>query len=319
MKILVTGGAGFIGSNLVSGLLNDERVSFIRVLDNLSTGYLHNLNEFTNNKKFEFVQGDIRDFNTCLEGTKGIDAISHQAALGSVPLSIEDPLLSHSVNVTGALNVSHAAVKNGVKRFVFASSSATYGDSTLKVQKESVIGKPLSPYALNKYINELYSDLFSSCYGLEYVGLRYFNVFGPKQDPRGAYAAVIPLFFKAALENFSPTINGDGSFSRDFVYVKNIVEANMKGLFTTDVEAINTVYNIACGEEISIKELWNQIKRISQSTAEAIHGPARKGDIPHSVADIERATNQLKYTGNIKISSGLERTYKWYIKNMDKL
>lgn len=311
-NILVTGGAGFIGSNLVETLLKDHRVAHVRVLDNLSTGFLHNIEDFSSHPKFHFMEGDIRDLDTCLKATKDIDLISHQAALGSVPRSIKDPITTNAVNIDGTLNILYAAVENKVKRVVFAASSSTYGDSEGLPKVEHIIGKPLSPYAITKYVNELYADIFTKTYGLEYIGLRYFNVFGPKQDPNGAYAAVIPLFFKAATENIAPVINGDGSNSRDFTYVENAVEANILGLFTDSPNAVNQVFNIACGERTSLNELWQEIKRITGSTSDAIHGPNRSGDIPHSLASIEKAKSLLHYTGKVKLKEGLEKAFGYY-------
>ncbi|MBK9255849.1 MAG: SDR family oxidoreductase [Saprospiraceae bacterium] len=311
-NILVTGGAGFIGSNLVNALLDDHRVSKVRVLDNLSTGFKTNIEEFADNPKFEFIEGDIRDYNTCLEVSKGIDLISHQAALGSVPRSIQDPITTNAVNIDGTLNIFYAAVQNKVKRIVFAASSSTYGDSEGLPKVEDVIGKPLSPYAVTKYVNELYADVFTKTYGMEYIGLRYFNVFGPKQDPNGAYAAVIPLFFKAAIEGAGPVINGDGTNSRDFTFVDNAVEANILGLFTENHEAINQVYNIACGERTTLNELWEIIKSITHCTVNATHGPDRSGDIPHSLASIEKAQKLLGYSGAVKLKEGLERAFGYY-------
>lgn len=241
--------------------------------------------------------------------------ISHQAALGSVPRSIEDPLTTNAVNIDGTLNIFYAAVQNKVKRVVFAASSSTYGDSEGLPKIEEVIGKPLSPYAITKYVNELYASIFASTYNLEYVGLRYFNVYGPKQDPNGAYAAVIPLFFKAAIEGIGPKINGDGSNSRDFTYVDNAVEANMLALFTQSPDAINQVYNVACGERTSLNELWQHIKLITKTTSEAIHGPERSGDIPHSLASIQKAERLLGYSGKIKINEGLNLAFDWYKNN----
>ena len=311
-NVLVTGGAGFIGSNIVAPLLIDPRVSKVRVLDNLSTGFLHNIQEFFNNPKFEFIEGDIRDFDTCLKATEGIQLITHQAALGSVPRSIKDPITTNEVNIGGTLNIFNAAVQNKVKRVVFAASSSTYGDSQGLPKVEHIIGKPLSPYAVTKYVNELYADVFARTYDFEYVGLRYFNVYGPKQDPNGAYAAVIPLFFKAALDGTGPIINGDGTNSRDFTFVDNAVEANILALFSENREAINQVYNVACGERTNLNELWSNIKLITNSNAEATHGPNRSGDIPHSLASIDKAQSLLNYTGKIKLKEGLERAFEFY-------
>lgn len=311
-SILITGGAGFIGSNLVEGLLKDNRVNKVRVFDNLSTGFKKNIEEFLSNEKFEFVEGDIRDYAACVEATKGIDLISHQAALGSVPRSIKDPLTTNAVNITGTLNVFQAAVENNVQRIVFAASSSTYGDSVGLPKVEHTIGKPLSPYAVTKYVNELYADVFAKTYNIEFIGLRYFNVFGPKQDPAGAYAAVIPLFMKAALENKAPNINGDGTYSRDFTYVDNAVHANLQALFTENHDAINQIYNIAFGERTTLKELWNYIKELTSTDTDAVHQPNRVGDIPHSLANIEKAKTLLNYTPPYGVQSGLVKAYHWY-------
>lgn len=315
MNILVTGGAGFIGSNLVGALLNDERVDKVRVLDNLATGFKHNIDAYFSHEKFEFFEGDIRDYNTCLHATQGIHLISHQAALGSVPRSIKDPITTNAVNVDGTLHVFNAAVENKVRRVVFAASSSTYGDSEGLPKVEHIIGKPLSPYAVTKYVNELYADVFARSFDFEYIALRYFNVYGPKQDPNGAYAAVIPLFFKAAIEGKGPTINGDGNNSRDFTYVDNAVEANILGLFTENTSAINQAYNIACGERTSLNELWQNIKSVTHCEVDAVHGPNRSGDIPHSLASIEKAQQLLQYTGKIKLKEGLERAFHFYKSN----
>ena len=311
-KVLVTGGAGFIGSNLVEALLKDERVSLVRVLDNFSTGFEHNITEFRANPKFEFMEGDIRHYDTCLDACSGMDLISHQAALGSVPRSIKDPLTTNAVNITGTLNIFTATKEKGIKRIVFAASSSTYGDSKELPKVEDKIGNPLSPYAVTKYVNELYAQVYSDIYDIEYIGLRYFNVFGPKQDPNGAYAAVIPLFFKAALENTPPTINGNGSFSRDFTYVSNAVQANILGLFTENKNAVNQIYNIACGTRTSLNELWAMIKSITGCTVDAEHGPTRVGDIPHSLADISKAMDLLKYVASISVQKGIKLAQKWY-------
>ncbi len=312
MKILVTGGAGFIGSNIVESLLQDERVSLVRVLDNLSTGFNHNIKEFLDNPKFEFFQGDIRDYDTCMKACDSINLISHQAALGSVPRSIKDPLTTNNVNIGGFLNIFNAAKDSGVKRVVFAASSSTYGDSKELPKIEGKIGKPLSPYAVTKYVNELYAEVFADLYGLEFIGLRYFNVFGPKQDPKGAYAAVIPIFFDRALSNKPPTINGDGSYSRDFTYVDNAVQANLLGLFTKNKKAINQVYNVACGERTTLTELWGAIKGLTDCSVDAIYGKNRVGDIPHSLADISKAKNLLNYNPLDSVQSGLKKVTVWY-------
>lgn len=316
MRVLVTGGAGFIGSNIVEALLNDERVSFVRVLDNLATGSLKNLAEFSIHPKFQMLIGDIRDVETCVKACENIDVITHQAALGSVPRSINDPLTSNNVNITGMINMMWAAKQNGIKRFVFAASSSTYGDSPTLPKIEHTIGKPLSPYAITKYVNELYADIFSKYYSIEFVGLRYFNVFGPKQSPNGAYAAVIPLFMNCAMQQKAPTINGAGDNSRDFTFVTNAVQANILGLFTENKAALNQIYNVACGEQNNLNQLNNYIKEISGSKAEAIHGPERAGDVKHSLADISKIQNLLGYQPKIKIKEGLKITYEWYLNNL---
>ena len=311
-NILVTGGAGFIGSNLVEALLEEDRVGKIRVLDNLSTGYKKNITEFLSDDCLEFIDGDIRDFNTCLEACEGIDLISHQAALGSVPRSIAEPLITNEINITGTLNIFTAAKEKGVKRIVFAASSSTYGDSEGLPKVEDIIGKPLSPYAVTKYVNELYAQVYATTYGLEYIGLRYFNVFGPKQDPNGAYAAVIPLFMKAAIEGKAPKINGDGAYSRDFTYVANAVQANILALFTKNDTAVNEIYNIAFGERTTLNELWKYIQDSIGIDLEASHGPNRVGDIPHSLADIEKAKKLLQYSPKYDVSNGLKNALEWY-------
>lgn len=315
MRILITGGAGFIGSNLAGNLLSDKRVDAVRVLDNLSTGSKQNIGEFLINKKFEFVEGDIRDFETCKNACNGIDAISHQAALGSVPRSIEDPLTTNDVNITGTLNIFNAAKETNIKRVVYAASSSTYGDHPGLPKVEDKIGKPLSPYAVTKYVNELYAGVYASIYGLEPIGLRYFNIFGPKQNPQGPYAAVIPLFIKTLLQNEAPTINGDGNHSRDFTYVSNAVEANILALFTDKNEAVNNVYNIACGYQTSLKELFDILKNESAADVAPVYGPSRRGDVVHSLADISKAENLLGYKPLVPIKDGLKETFEWYKNN----
>ena len=311
-NILVTGGAGFIGSNIVAALLKDERVGIVRVLDSFVTGFRRNLLEFHSNERFELVEGDITDFDTCLRACKGINLITHQAALGSVPRSIASPLITNDVNITGALNIFQAAVKMGIKRVIFAASSSTYGDSKGLPKVEHTIGRPLSPYAVTKYVNELYADVFAKTYDFEFIGLRYFNIFGPKQDPRGSYAAVIPLFFKAALENVSPFMNGDGTYSRDFTYVDNAVQANILGLFTENEAAVNQIYNVACGERTTLNQLWGYIKDISGTPVDAEYRDNRIGDVPHSLADISKIETHLGYSPRYKIDEGLNIAYKWY-------
>ena len=312
-NILVTGGAGFIGSNLVEALLKDERVGKVRVLDNLSNGFLHNIEEFFPNPMFEFIEGDIRDYETCVKACEGIDIISHQAALGSVPRSIKDPITTNDVNIGGTLNIFEAVRKCGISRIVFAASSSTYGDSEGLPKVENVIGKPLSPYAITKYVNELYAEVYQKTYpNFEYIGLRYFNVFGPKQDPNGAYAAVIPLFVKAAIEGKSPMINGDGSFSRDFTYISNAVNANMLALFTEDKNAINQLYNVACGKQTTLIKLWNTICDLLKVKIDPVFGPERSGDIPHSLASIEKGKSLLEYLPDTFPKEGIEKTLDWF-------
>jgi UDP-N-acetylglucosamine 4-epimerase len=312
MHILVTGGAGFIGSNLVGELLNQEKVTTVRVLDNLSTGSYSNIEEFQDHPKFSFIEGDIRDYETCLSVSKDVDLVSHQAALGSVPRSINDPLTTNQVNITGTLNIFTAAKENNIKRVVYAASSSTYGDHPALPKVEDRIGNPLSPYAVTKYVNELYAKVFAGVYGMQMVGLRYFNVFGPKQNPAGPYAAVIPLFIKAILDNIPPVINGTGDHSRDFTYVANTVQANIHALFSEDTSVLNQVYNIAYGEQTSLMELFEHLKSIAGSDLAPIHGAERSGDIKHSLADISKARTLLKYEPVINVREGLKRTFEWY-------
>src|SRR6266705_1473211 len=275
MRILVTGGAGFIGSNLVENLLKDDRIQQVRVLDNLATGSIDNIEEFYPEPGFEFIQGDIRDYTACLRACDGIDLISHQAALGSVPRSINDPLTTNEVNITGTLNIFMAAKERKVKRMVYAASSSTYGDHPGLHKLEDNIGKSLSPYEVTKYVNELYADVLARLYNMELMGLRYFNVFGPKQNPKGPYAAVIPLFIEALLNQEAPIINGKGQHSRDFTYVSNVVEANNLSLFTESKNAINQIYNIGCGQQTSLLQLVQQLKKISHSGIEPIYAAKR--------------------------------------------
>jgi UDP-N-acetylglucosamine 4-epimerase len=314
MKILVTGGAGFIGANLVQHLLQQPDVEKIRVFDNLATGALKNIEEFETNKKFQFVHGDIRDYESCLLACDGIDLISHQAALGSVPRSINDPLTTNNVNITGTLNIFTAAKEKKIKRIVYAASSSTYGDHSGLPKVEDKIGNPLSPYAVTKYVNELYATVFANVYGMELIGLRYFNVFGPKQNPQGAYAAVIPLFIKAVLNNEPPLINGDGEHSRDFTFVENAVQANTLALFTQKKEAINQVYNIAYGTRTSLNEVFEMIKEIAGSDLAPKYGPERKGDVKHSLADISKAKELLDYDPKFDIREGMKKAFEWYRK-----
>jgi UDP-N-acetylglucosamine 4-epimerase len=312
MKILVTGGAGFIGCNLVQRLLATGEVTAVRVLDNLATGSVKNIEPFRADSRFEFMEGDIRSYEACLQACVGMEGISHQAALGSVPRSINDPLTTNAVNNTGTLHILHAAKETGIRRVVYAASSSTYGDHPGLPKQEDLIGAPLSPYAVTKYVNELYAKVYASLYGMELIGLRYFNVFGPHQNPQGPYAAVIPLFIKAVLNNEPPVINGDGSHSRDFTFVANAVEANICALFTTNKEAFNQVYNIACGIETSLNEVFELLKSIAGSDLAPKYGPERKGDVKHSLADISKAKRLLAYEPGVSVREGLKETFDWY-------
>lgn len=312
MKILVTGGAGFIGSNLAEELLLHKDVTGVRVLDNLATGSLKNIEAFLGNPRFEFIEGDICDYETCLKACEGIQLISHQAALGSVPRSVKDPLTTNHVNITGTLNVFTAAKNSGVKRVVYAASSSTYGDHPGLPKVEDKIGNPLSPYAVTKYVNELYARVYASLYELELIGLRYFNIFGPRQNPDGPYAAVIPLFAEAVIKNQAPVINGDGTHSRDFTFVANAVQANIRALLSQNPEAVNQVYNIACGEQTSLNELFDTLRELGGSSLQPVHGPERTGDVRHSLADITKAKTLLGYEPLVTVKEGLAQTFQWY-------
>ena len=308
-SFLITGGAGFIGSNLV-GYLLDNNAKKVRVLDNLSTGFMKNLQAFQNNPSFEFMEGDIRDLETCKKAMEDIDFVSHQAALGSVPRSINDPITSNEVNVTGFLNMLLAQKESKkVKRMVYAASSSTYGDSKTLPKQEENIGKPLSPYAVTKLVNELYADVFFKTYGTQTIGLRYFNVFGPNQSPTGAYAAVIPLFMQALKDEKSPTINGDGEQTRDFTFVQNAVQANVRAFFAKE-EAVNEVFNVAYGDRISLNTLWSDLQTISDKNLKAIYGPERKGDVRDSLANIDKAKKLLGYNPLFSVKDGLEITWE---------
>jgi len=312
-SFLVTGGAGFIGSNLVAYLL-ENNAKKVRVLDNLSTGSLDNLAEFNDDSRFEFLEGDIRDLQTCKDAMDGIDYVSHQAALGSVPRSINDPVTSNEVNVSGFLNMLVAQNESKtVKRLVYAASSSTYGDSKSLPKIEDNIGKPLSPYAVTKLVNELYADVFYKTYGTPTIGLRYFNVFGPKQSPTGAYAAVIPLFMQALKDGKSPTMHGDGEQTRDFTFVQNAVQANVRAFFAED-KAVNEVFNIAFGERTSLNQLWDKLKSISEKEIEATYGPPRRGDVRDSLANIEKANNLMNYKPLYSVSEGLKITWEAFMK-----
>lgn len=309
-SFLVTGGAGFIGSNLVEYLLKFG-AGRVRVLDNFSTGFRKNIELSVNNPAFELIEGDIRDFQTCQQAVEGIDYISHQAALGSVPRSIEDPITTNAVNISGFLNVLTAARDANVKKMVYAASSSTYGDHPVLPKVEDQIGGPLSPYAVTKYVNELYGSVFSKVYGFHTIGLRYFNVFGPKQDPNGAYAAVIPLFMNAVLNNMPATINGDGQQSRDFTFVENAVEANIRAMLAPGINSHEAV-NIAFGEQTTLNQLWNKINAIAGTQIQAKHTSERRGDIKHSLASIKKAATLFGYHPQTSLQQGLERTYEWY-------
>ncbi|RAJ16061.1 SDR family oxidoreductase [Arenibacter echinorum] len=318
--ILVTGGAGFIGSNLCEALLDNGNK--VTCLDNFATGKRENITHLGSNPNFLLIEGDIRNLSDCQKACKGIDYILHQAALGSVPRSINDPITSNDVNVSGFLNMLVAARDAKVKRFVYAASSSTYGDSESMPKVEDVIGKPLSPYAITKYVNELYADIFSKTYGLETIGLRYFNVFGRKQDPNGAYAAVIPKFVMQLMKYESPVINGDGSYSRDFTYIDNVIQMNLRAISSNNKEAINTVYNVAYGERTDLKELVSLLKeylsvydpKIAQ--VDIKYGPNRQGDVPHSLASIQKAKNLLDYDPEFNIEAGLKEAVTWYWENL---
>lgn len=319
-SILVTGGAGFIGSNLCEALLkNGNR---IRCMDNFATGKMSNISPFLSNPNFELLEGDIRKLEDCLRACHSMDYVLHQAALGSVPRSIKDPITSNEVNVSGFLNMLVASRDSNIKRFVYAASSSTYGDSKKMPKVEDIIGRPLSPYAITKYVNELYADVFSKTYGLDTVGLRYFNVFGRKQDPNGAYAAVIPKFTIQLMRHQSPVINGDGSFSRDFTYIDNVIQMNILALITDNKEALNTVYNVAYGERTDLNELVSLLKIYLSKFDPTItgilatHGPERMGDVPHSLASIEKAKKLLGYQPKYDIKKGLKEAINWYWKHL---
>jgi len=318
--VLVTGGAGFIGSNLCEGLLDREYQ--VVCLDNFSTGHRRNIEPFLANPTFRLIEGDIRNIKDCQKALIGVDYVLHEAALGSVPRSINDPITTNAVNITGFLNMLVSARDAKVKRFIYAASSSTYGDSTSMPKVEDVIGKPLSPYAITKYVNELYSEVFSRTYGMEYIGLRYFNVFGRRQDPEGAYAAIIPLFVKKMMEHEPITINGDGEFSRDFTYIDNVVQMNLLAIETTNPEAVNQVYNTAFSERTTLNQLVSYLKEfLSEFDSEitnqhVIYGPTRSGDIPHSMASIEKARRLLGYVPKYSLKKGLKEAVNWYWENL---
>lgn len=322
MKILVTGGAGFIGSNLCEALL--KRGDDVVCLDNFSTGHIENILPLCKDypESFKLIVGDIRNMDDCRKAVDRCEYVLHEAALGSVPRSINDPITTNAVNIGGFLNMIVAARDAKVKRFIFAASSSTYGDSKALPKVEDVIGKPLSPYAITKLVDELYADVFAKTYAIEYIGLRYFNVFGRRQDPHGAYAAVIPLFVKQFMNHQSPTINGDGEYSRDFTYVDNVVQANILALETNNKEALNQIYNVAFGERTTLNRLVGYMKEFLSEYDKEIadvdvgHGPNRAGDIPHSLASIDKAKKLLGYAPKYSLKDGLKEALIWYWQNL---
>lgn len=319
-KILITGGAGFIGSNLCDYFIN--KGYNVVCLDNFATGHRKNIEHHLSNPKFTLIEGDIRNLSDCEKAVEGIDYVLHQAALGSVPRSIKDPATSNDVNVGGFLNMLIASRDAGVKRFVYAASSSTYGDSEALPKVEDKIGRPLSPYAITKYVNELYADVFSKTYGIETIGLRYFNVFGRRQDPNGAYAAVIPKFVMQFMKHESPVVNGDGNYSRDFTYIDNVVHMNELAMTTTNPEALDTVYNTAYGDRTTLNDLIKYLKQYLSNFdpeiqgVEVQHGPNRAGDIPHSLASIDKAKNLLGYNPQFSLPEGLKEAVNWYWDNL---
>jgi UDP-N-acetylglucosamine 4-epimerase len=318
-KILVTGGAGFIGSNLCEVLLRKKNK--VICLDNFATGKRNNIAAFLEDSNFTFIEGDIRNLDDCMLAASGVDYILHQAALGSVPRSIKDPITTNDVNISGFLNMLVAAKNHKVKRFVYAASSSTYGDSKALPKVENNIGRPLSPYAITKYVNELYAGIFAETYGLETIGLRYFNVFGKRQDPNGAYAAVIPKFVSQLMAGESPVVNGDGNYSRDFTYIDNVIQANLLSL-VADPKAINTVYNVAFGDRNTLNELMGYLKKYLSEFDSKIaniavkYGPNRVGDIPHSHASVDKAKQLLNYNPQFSLQQGLKEAVHWYWENL---
>lgn len=311
-SFLITGGAGFIGSNIVEYLLK-YNAKEVRILDNLSTGNYENLRSFEKYTQFKFIEGDIRDAETCQKAAKGVDYISHQAALGSVPRSINDPATSNAVNISGFLNMMIAAKDNEVKGMVYASSSSVYGDSKLLPKQEDKIGNPLSPYAVTKLVNEQYARVFGNVYGLKLIGLRYFNVFGPRQSPKGPYAAVIPLFIQALTNNEPPTIFGDGEQTRDFTFIENVVQANVKALFAAKEEAWGEAYNIGVGGRTSLNQLFNILKTTAGKDLQPTYGSPRVGDVRDSLADISKANTLFEYQPEVTIEDGLQITLDWFV------
>jgi UDP-N-acetylglucosamine 4-epimerase len=321
-KVLVTGGAGFIGSNLVEALLNQNNQ--VVCLDNFSTGKRENVAPFLNHPDFTLIEGDIRVPEDCKKATVGMEYVLHQAALGSVPRSINDPMTTNNVNIGGFVNMLVAARDAGIKRFVYAASSSTYGDHPALPKVEEIIGKPLSPYAVTKYVNELYASVFADLYGMEIIGLRYFNVFGKRQDPDGDYAAVIPKFIKSLIDGIPPVINGEGKHSRDFTYVKNVVQVNQLALLTQNPEALNTVYNVAFGDNASLNELYNQLTGLLSeynpaiANIQPVYGLPRKGDVLHSLASIEKARRLLGYNPEYSLKDGLQEAIHWYYEYLSR-
>lgn len=319
-RVLVTGGAGFIGSNLVESFLQSG--NRVVCLDNFSTGKRKNVENFLDNPKFKLIEGDIRNYDDCLKAVENIDYVFHQAALGSVPRSIKDPVTSTDVNIGGFVKMIFASKESGVKRFIYAASSSTYGDHPDLPKVEDKIGSPLSPYAITKYVDELFAANFARTYGIDVIGLRYFNVFGRRQDPDGAYAAVIPKFMKTLMKHEIPLINGDGSVSRDFTYIDNVVQANHLASVVQNKEALNQVYNVAHGERTSLNQLFTFIRALAADfdsgilKIEPLYGPAREGDIPHSLASIEKAKKLLYYSPTFNVEQGLKEAVKWYWKNL---
>lgn len=310
-SFLVTGGAGFIGSNIAEYLVK-YKAGQVVVLDNLSTGFKENIKSFLPLANFKFIEGDICDLGTCKAACEGIDFVFHQAALGSVPRSIENPIATHNANASGFLSVLAAAKNKKVKRIVYASSSSVYGDSPDSPKREEKTGKPLSPYAVSKLVNEFYADIFSRTYHMEIIGLRYFNIFGPRQNPKGEYAAAIPLFIDGLLNNKPVFINSDGRQSRDFTFVENAVQANIKAMFCENKNALGQVFNIAVGEAISVNELFQALKKISGSSLDPQYREERKGDVKNSLADITKARTLLGYEPSVKAEEGLRRTVEWF-------
>jgi len=319
-RILITGGAGFIGSNLVEHFLGKGHE--VVCLDNFLTGHRRNIAAFENDSRFKLIEGDIRQYDDCLKAVDGVDLVFHQAALGSVPRSINDPITSTDINIGGFVKMLYAAKEAKVRRFIYAASSSTYGDSTALPKVEAHIGNPLSPYAITKFVNELYAQNFAQIYGIETIGLRYFNVFGKNQDPNGAYAAAIPLFIKKLIRHESPIINGDGTHSRDFTYIKNVIQMNELAAFTTNKEAINQVFNTAVGENNNLNQLITYLKSALSdfdaniAQVDVQYGPVRAGDIPHSLASIEKAKLMLGYQPEYNLQQGLKEAIDWYWKDL---